>query len=79
MIGKKDVVQARPVQLGPVIGGLRVIRSGVSAQDRIIVNGIQRAMPGKPAKVEVGTIAPDGKVLTPKSAAPAAKAKGDAK
>lgn len=66
VIGKKDVVQVRPVQLGPVVGGLRVIRSGITAQDRIIVNGLQRAMPGKPAKVEAGTIAADGKVLTPK-------------
>jgi len=79
VIGKKDVVQVRPVQLGPVVGGLRVIRSGITAQDRIIVNGLQRAMPGKPAKVEAGTIAADGKVLTPKRAAPAAKPKGDAK
>ncbi|MGL3821644.1 efflux RND transporter periplasmic adaptor subunit [Sphingopyxis sp. R3-92] len=79
VIGKKDVVQVRPVQLGPVVGGLRVIRSGITAQDRIIVNGLQRAMPGKPAKVEAGTIAADGKVLTPKGAAPAAKPKGDAK
>lgn len=77
VIGKKDVVQARPVQLGPVIGGLRVIRSGITEQDRVIVNGLQRAMPGKPAKVQAGTIAPDGKVLTPKGAAPAAKTKGD--
>lgn len=79
VIGKKDVVQVRPVQLGPVVGGLRVIRSGITAQDRIIVNGLQRAMPGKPAKVEAGTIAADGKVLTPKGAAPAAKPKGDTK
>lgn len=79
VIGKKDVVQARPVQLGPVVGGLRVIRSGITEQDRVIVNGLQRAMPGKPAKIEAGTIAADGKVLTPKAAPPAAKPKGDAK
>ena len=79
VIGKKDVVQARPVQLGPVVGGLRVIRSGITEQDRVIVNGLQRARPGQPAKVEAGTIAADGKVLTPKGAAPAGKPKGDAK
>lgn len=82
VIGPKDVVQARPVELGPVVGGLRVVRSGITEQDRIIVNGLQRAMPGKPAKVQAGTIAPDGKVLTPKGAAPAgasaAGAKGEA-
>lgn len=72
VIGPKDVVQARPVTLGPVVGKLQVIKSGVTAKDRIIVGGIQRAMPGKRAKVQAGTIAPDGKVLTPK-AAPNAK------
>lgn len=76
VIGPKDVVQARPVQLGPVVGNLQVIRSGVTAKDRIIVGGIQRAMPGKPAKVQAGRIGADGKVIMPKGA-PAAK--GDAK
>ncbi|MGB7411689.1 MAG: efflux RND transporter periplasmic adaptor subunit [Sphingopyxis granuli] len=77
VIGPKDVVQARPVTLGPVIDGLRVIRSGLTAQDRVVVGGIQRAMPGKPAKVEAGRIAPDGKVVTAKGQ-PAAPAKGAA-
>jgi RND family efflux transporter MFP subunit len=82
VIGPKDVVQARPVTLGPVVGNLQVIKSGVTAKDRIIVGGLQRAMPGKPAKVQAGTIAPDGKILTPKAAptsAPAAKAKAESK
>lgn len=79
VIGKGDVVQARPVELGPVIDGLRVIRSGITAQDRIVVNGIQRAQPGQPAKVQPGRIGPDGKVAPASSggggqAAPAAKA-----
>lgn len=72
VIGPKDVVQARPVTLGPVVDGLRVIKTGVTAKDRIIVGGLQRARPGQPAKVQAGTIAADGKVLTAK-AAPAAK------
>ncbi|KTE46588.1 MULTISPECIES: efflux RND transporter periplasmic adaptor subunit [unclassified Sphingopyxis] len=76
VIGPKDVVQARPVQLGPVIGNLQVIRSGVTAKDRIIVGGIQRAMPGKPAKVQAGRIGADGKVIMPKGPPPA---KGEAK
>ena len=76
VIGPKDVVQARPVQLGPVVGNLQVIRSGVTVKDRIIVGGIQRAMPGKPAKVQAGRIGADGKVIMPKGAPPA---KGETK
>ncbi|SKB26611.1 efflux RND transporter periplasmic adaptor subunit [Sphingopyxis flava] len=71
VIGPKNVVQARPVTLGPVIDGLRVVRTGLTAKDRVIVNGIQRAMPGQPAKVEAGRILPDGKVVTSKAAPPA--------
>ncbi len=63
VIGKGNVVQARPVTLGPIVDGLRVIRTGLTEKDRVIINGIQRAMPGKPAKIKAGRIAPDGKVL----------------
>ena len=74
VIGDKDVVQARPVELGPVIDGLRVIRSGITAKDRVVVGGIQRAMPGKPAKIEAGRIGADGKVVPAKAAAKPAAA-----
>lgn len=38
--------QARPVQLGPVFEAMRVIEKGVGPEDRVIVNGLQMAMPG---------------------------------
>src|SRR3954468_10706419 len=41
-----DTVEARPVTLGPLDEGLRVIREGLKADDRVIVNGIQRARVG---------------------------------
>jgi RND family efflux transporter MFP subunit len=41
-----DTVEARPVTLGPLDEGLRVIREGLRAEDRVIVNGIQRARVG---------------------------------
>lgn len=49
MVVKPDnVVEARPVLLGGLYEGLRVVREGLSAADRIVVNGIQRARPGQP-------------------------------
>lgn len=48
VVGKDDVVEARPVILGGLIDGLRIVREGLSAEDRIIVNGVQRARPGQP-------------------------------
>ncbi|MDR3507617.1 MAG: efflux RND transporter periplasmic adaptor subunit [Caulobacteraceae bacterium] len=46
-------VSQKPVTLGPLTGGLRVIRSGLAANDRVIVEGVQRARPG--AKVNAQT------------------------
>ena len=41
-----DTVEARPVVLGPLDEGLRVVRDGLKAEDRVIVDGIQRARVG---------------------------------
>jgi len=52
-----DTVEARAVVLGPLDGGLRVIREGLKAEDRVIVDGLQRARVGakvNPHKVEIG-------------------------
>jgi RND family efflux transporter MFP subunit len=54
-----DTVEARPVVLGPLDDGLRVIREGLKPEDRVIVNGIQRARVG--AKVSPHPAATGGK------------------
>lgn len=41
-----DTVEAKPVTLGPLDGGLRVIREGLAPDDRVIVEGLQRARIG---------------------------------
>ena len=41
-----DTVEARPVVLGPLDEGLRVIREGLKGEDRVIVDGLQRARVG---------------------------------
>jgi membrane fusion protein, multidrug efflux system len=41
-----DTVEAKPVVLGPLDDGLRVIREGLNAEDRVIVDGLQRARVG---------------------------------
>src|SRR5712672_1219905 len=53
-----NTVEAKPVTLGPLDEGLRVIREGLQAEDRVIVDGIQRARVG--AKVTPHTAAPAG-------------------
>jgi RND family efflux transporter MFP subunit len=41
-----DTVEARAVVLGPLDGGLRVIREGLKPEDKVIIDGIQRARVG---------------------------------
>jgi membrane fusion protein, multidrug efflux system len=51
VVNDKDVVEQRPVETGDAIdGGMRIIKSGLTAQDRVVVNGIQRAIPGSAVK-----------------------------
>jgi RND family efflux transporter MFP subunit len=69
VVDKNGTVTMRPVQLGPLTGSLRVIQSGLSPQDRVIIGGIQRAMPGQKVRVKQGKILPSGS-SEPNAAAP---------
>jgi RND family efflux transporter MFP subunit len=60
IVAQDGTVIARPVQLGPLVGNLRVIRSGISPQDRVIISGIQRARPGQKVQPQPGRIEPAG-------------------
>lgn len=52
---KDDVVELRRVEPGQLVGALRVIQSGLKADERVVVRGLGRAIPG--AKI-VPVIAP---------------------
>jgi membrane fusion protein, multidrug efflux system len=45
-----NTVAYRPVKLGPVIAGKRVVRSGLEAGEQVVVNGLQRVRPGMPVR-----------------------------
>jgi multidrug efflux system membrane fusion protein len=46
VVGAGNDVQYRTVTLGPIVDGLRVVRSGLEAGESVIVNGLQRVRPG---------------------------------
>jgi len=48
VIGEGNMVIPRPVVVGPVINGKRVIREGLTENDKVIVNGLSKAFPGAP-------------------------------
>jgi multidrug efflux system membrane fusion protein len=47
-----NTVAYQSVVLGPALNGMRIIRSGLSGGEQIVVNGIQRVRPGMPVKPE---------------------------
>ena len=55
-VADDGTVAAKRVELGPIVDGLRVIRSGLAPTDRIVIEGLQRARPGQKVKAEDGKI-----------------------
>ena len=56
VVDETGTVASHIVELGPITGGLRVIHSGLEPTDRVVIEGIQMAMPGMSVQVEEGTI-----------------------
>lgn len=50
-VGDDGVVQAKPVTLGTIVDGLRVIRSGLAPTDKVVLDGLANPMVRPGAKV----------------------------
>ena len=46
-VNKDNVVERRDVKVGPLTDDLRVIDSGLAAEDRVVIAGVLRAVPGQ--------------------------------
>ena len=55
-VAEDGAVGTKIVELGPIVEGLRVVRSGLQPSDRIVIDGLPRARPGQKVKAEDGTI-----------------------
>ena len=69
VVDRENKAQYRPVEIGPLVDGLRVIRKGVAAEDWVVVAGLQRARPGITVDAQRDTIS------LPAPATPQASAK----
>jgi membrane fusion protein, multidrug efflux system len=57
VVDANNAVAYRPVTLGPMVNGLRVVRDGLHEGDVVVVNGLQRVRPGMnvtPKQVPMG-------------------------
>jgi len=55
-----NVAQRRVIETGRLEGGLRIIREGLSRDDRVVINGIQRVRAGSPVDPELVDLSDDG-------------------
>ena len=66
VVGTDNKVEYRPVKLGPIVDGLRVVREGLASGETIVVNGLQRVRPGSPVtpqRVAMGERRPSNTLL----------------
>jgi RND family efflux transporter MFP subunit len=66
VVGKGNKIEYRPVKLGPLVDGMRVVREGLAVSDVIVVNGLQAARPGtavKPQLVAMGPSSPSNNLV----------------
>ena len=52
VLGADNKLAYRPVTLGKLVDGMRVVQSGLQVGERIVVNGLQRVRPGVTVKPE---------------------------
>jgi len=57
-LGKDDVPEQRVVEPGNLERGLRIVRAGLTRDDRIVINGMQRVRPGARVTPTAGRIEP---------------------
>lgn len=58
LVNAENQLEYRAVKLGEKVNGLRIVREGLSANDKIVVNGLQRVMPNsqiEPKLVDMAT------------------------
>jgi multidrug efflux system membrane fusion protein len=46
VVNREHAIEYRAVTLGPLVEGLRVVKTGLNAGDLVVVNGLQRVRPG---------------------------------
>ncbi|WP_256077290.1 efflux RND transporter periplasmic adaptor subunit [Massilia sp. YIM B04103] len=53
VVGADNKAEYRAVKLGPTIEGFRIVREGLKAGEKIVVNGLQRVRPGAPVTPQI--------------------------
>jgi RND family efflux transporter MFP subunit len=54
VVDQNNTVALRPLELGPVVDGLRVVRKGLTGNENVIINGLVNARPGSKVNPQPG-------------------------
>ncbi|HEX8387683.1 MAG TPA: efflux RND transporter periplasmic adaptor subunit [Sphingomonas sp.] len=78
VVGQDGKTAPRNVETGPMVEGLRVVRSGLMPRDRVVLDGLAQMQPGSAVQARMTRITPraanDSPVSSPLSAPAAAEA-----
>jgi RND family efflux transporter MFP subunit len=59
VVDKENKATYRPIKLGPLVDGMRVVKEGLQPGETIIVNGLQRVRPGMPVTPQKAAMVPE--------------------
>ena len=75
VVGKDGKTVQRPVETGPLVEGLRVVKAGIAPTEKVVINGLARLQPGMAVSAKTVVLKPRAAADAPGSAplkAPAA-------
>jgi len=67
VIGSNNKVAVRNVEIGPLVAGLRVISSGLTATEKVVLDGLARLQPDTEVDATVVALVPRAADTSPKS------------
>ena len=65
VLGAQNKVDYRPVKIGRLIDGLRVVKEGLKPGELVVVNGLQRVRPGMPVTPQTVPMEEQAQVAAP--------------
>jgi RND family efflux transporter MFP subunit len=67
VLDTSDKVATREVETGPLVVGLRVIRSGIKPTDKVVLDGLARLVPGMEVEATLTKLTPRAENTAPQS------------
>lgn len=60
VVNAEDKIEYRPLKLGPAVDGMRVVREGLTPEDRVVTGSVQRMRPEMPVAPQMDTLRSSG-------------------